>query len=716
MKKKVLIISILITLSIVIIDNNSNIKTNNIEYQSPNNNQKLFTHCEYSDEYLEWLELPLEERKKIYRPEICKIEDPDKNDYFIPSTYSFSTSVGNTNSTLPEKYDLRNVDGKSYVTNVKNQRESGTCAIFSVMSAIESVYKKSTNLDIDLSEVHAAYSTSYYFKDGINHEGSYQNYPGEAVNEFDDLAAYITNGKGPILESEMDFEDYYNYDREKGLKDYRYLKEINLSEIKNKNVILDVNKIEHYFASKSGVCTQNEKEKIKNYIMNYGGVVASYNSSSEFRKGSYVYNNTSKTLNHAIAIVGWDDTIDPSNFKEDNQPSNPGAWIIKNSWGTTDDCADMDLIISIRKEALVESGLFGSVEEISDDIAIKSLEYDGFIFDYENKLACLPKADNGYYYISYDDILICKDLTFYNELDTELSDNTYYHDYLGFHSSIGSGSNTAYAANVFEKKTKNIEVLNEVTLGTYYPNTNYEIYYSENGSLDNYEKIKSGNIDYMGYTKIKLDEPKIIKNDKFAIIVKYTTEGNYPISVQSEENTTIDFGKSYVSSDGESWYDLANQNNIASIKAHTSNLELDLTTDRYNIDENLMINKIKDKLMFNDFITDFTVNSNVEIKVFKNDTEIDYTKALGTGYKLKTYSNEELRNEYTLIVSGDINGDGQANALDIMYMKRHILGKSTLDNTLFKAGDINESNSVNATDIMFMKRYILGKTNNVWGS
>jgi len=144
--------------------------------------------------------------------------------------------------------------------------------------------------------------------------------------------------------------------------------------------------------------------------------------------------------------------------------------------------------------------------------------------------------------------------------------------------------------------------------------------------------------------------------------------------------------------------------------------DFDIETNKYNISDNLIIPKIKDKLLFNDFITDFTVNSNVDIKVFNDAAEIDYAKPLGTGHKLKTYSNDKLKNEYTLVVSGDINGDGQANATDIIFMKSYILGKNTLEGILFTAGDVNENNSVNATDIMYLKRYILGKSDNVWGN
>ncbi len=37
--------------------------------------------------------------------------------------------------------------------------------------------------------------------------------------------------------------------------------------------------------------------------------------------------------NHAVTIVGWDDTVPVSYFNAEHQPPGPGAWIVKNSWG-----------------------------------------------------------------------------------------------------------------------------------------------------------------------------------------------------------------------------------------------------------------------------------------------------------------------------------------------------------------------------------------------
>ena len=45
----------------------------------------------------------------------------------------------------------------------------------------------------------------------------------------------------------------------------------------------------------------------------------------------YTYNDVQS--NHAVTVVGWDDTFPAGNFLEGHQPPGPGAWIVKNSWG-----------------------------------------------------------------------------------------------------------------------------------------------------------------------------------------------------------------------------------------------------------------------------------------------------------------------------------------------------------------------------------------------
>ena len=46
------------------------------------------------------------------------------------------------------------------------------------------------------------------------------------------------------------------------------------------------------------------------------------------------YTYEPKESNHAVTVVGWDDTFSAESWPEDRRPPADGAWIVKNSWGT----------------------------------------------------------------------------------------------------------------------------------------------------------------------------------------------------------------------------------------------------------------------------------------------------------------------------------------------------------------------------------------------
>ena len=46
----------------------------------------------------------------------------------------------------------------------------------------------------------------------------------------------------------------------------------------------------------------------------------------------YTFEKTA--ANHAVTVVGWDDTFSAENWPEGRRPPADGAWIVKNSWGT----------------------------------------------------------------------------------------------------------------------------------------------------------------------------------------------------------------------------------------------------------------------------------------------------------------------------------------------------------------------------------------------
>lgn len=83
---------------------------------------------------------------------------------------------------------------------------------------------------------------------------------------------------------------------------------------------------------------------------------------------------------------------------------------------------------------------------------------------------------------------------------------------------------------------------------------------------------------------------------------------------------------------------------------------------------------------------------------------------VGTGNKVVVYdAGGVMAASYEVVIYGDVNGDGQINALDMIKMNRHVLGISSLTGAYLTAADANGKNDgANALDMIIMNRHILG--------
>ena len=581
------------------------------------NNNNSIQECEYSDEYEKWLKLTDEEKQEYIMPKVCKTVT--KKDSILPE---FSISVFQEKAVevlIPTSFDLRNVDGKNYVTSVKNQKQTGTCWAFATNSSIESNILKNYGKNYDLAEMHISYDTSYkYFTDGTNNDGNTTRRVGDGANAYTS-ASYLTKLHGPILEVDFPMEDYY--DTSLGIT-YNYnLKQISLAEL-DQNSIIDVNDITFYnFES----CTEEALTTIKKSLMTNGVLQASYYSSDTYTNGSYLYHNGSSSPNHAISIVGWDDTISKNYFKSTIQPKSDGAFIIKNSWGT-------------------------------------------------------EKGNEGYYYISYEDTNICKYVVSFSNIDFDVEDNVYYYDNLGMIGSVGYGRSESYAANTFEKKSTNKEILKEVTIG--FPGyTEFDVYLSKTTDLNTRDLIGSGVAEYEGYKTLVLNEPILIEDD-FSIIVRYSAEESVtlPIGVQSSsasgfEKTTIDTGKSFIAYNGRNWSDVTNLNLdsivIPSIKAYTDDIN-------FTLGEIIRVESMKDNFNLPVTLTNIQDTDKFKIEVYdSNNTNVTSKFNIVNNIKNDNYISIEKKDiltengKYTIkVIYDDIIT--QSTSLEILYSNINI--------------------------------------------
>ncbi|MDD1716246.1 MAG: lectin like domain-containing protein, partial [Methanolinea sp.] len=278
----------------------------------------------------------------------------------------------------------------------------------------------------------------------------------------------------------------------------------------------------------------SDNSKIKAILQQNGAIYSSIRYEGSYYspdKASYYYSGTSKP-NHAVTIVGWDDSYSRNNFI--NTPPGNGAFIAKNSWGT-------------------------------------------------------DWGDEGFFYISYYDTWIGKENILYLSESSSNYDRIYQHDPLGWVISFGTGGETAWFANVFSAASQ--EELTAVSFYTPSTGASYqiEVYLSPGPGPrgTNPSVIQTGSFSYAGYHTIPLQSSvPLKKGQKFSVVVKLTTPGySYPVAVEYpysgySTKATASSGQSYVSSDGAEWDDLTTilANTNVCLKAFTRSSGSSTTT------------------------------------------------------------------------------------------------------------------------------------------
>jgi C1A family cysteine protease/PKD repeat protein len=345
---------------------------------------------------------------------------------------------------LPTYYNLKDY---GWVTPVRDQGPVGACWSFSTMGAIESRWLKLGFGDqtLNLSEQNMA--TCHGFNAGINDGGS------DYI-----AAAYLSRLSGPVTEA----SDPYT--------------PVLTATCKSTGIV-------HPAYSPQTIWLPKDINIIKKAILDYGAVTASiymgvYTNYFSIINKTYLYKGTSP-VDHGVLVVGWDDnmTVTGKTFK----PLNKGAWIVKNSWGTS-------------------------------------------------------WGDKGYFYVSYEDSKFLSDCSYYPER-VELSeiDTMLMYDWLGATSSYGFQDETASAVARFE--AGNQMFINKI--GTFVMASgsivDIDIYNEFTGdSILNGLVASSHNnfCKFPGY--YTFDIPALV-NGSYYVKVKYYTPGyNYPIPVEAK--------------------------------------------------------------------------------------------------------------------------------------------------------------------------------------
>lgn len=96
-------------------------------------------------------------------------------------------------------------------------------------------------------------------------------------------------------------------------------------------------------------------------------------------------------------------------------------------------------------------------------------------------------------------------------------------------------------------------------------------------------------------------------------------------------------------------------------------------------------------------------------KVYNGNSVVSGNSNVGTGMVVKIMDGNTVKASYTVIVTGDTNGDGNITVTDMIAIKAHVLKKSTLSGVYATAADTNGDSGISITDFIQVKAKILGK-------
>lgn len=128
-----------------------------------------------------------------------------------------------------------------------------------------------------------------------------------------------------------------------------------------------------------------------------------------------------------------------------------------------------------------------------------------------------------------------------------------------------------------------------------------------------------------------------------------------------------------------------------------------LTEEDYMLDDKYIKN-INNNTTKTDFVKKFEFNEQYDI--YRNDKILAGNEIIATGDILRTSTGTE----YTLIVTGDINEDGDVNIKDIVKLRKYILSKNNLNAMEMIAADTNlDGKDINIKDLVKMRIIVLNK-------
>lgn len=102
-------------------------------------------------------------------------------------------------------------------------------------------------------------------------------------------------------------------------------------------------------------------------------------------------------------------------------------------------------------------------------------------------------------------------------------------------------------------------------------------------------------------------------------------------------------------------------------------------------------------------------DSLIQIYTPENIQVTDPALPLSTGMQVRLVFNGEITDQKTIIILGDINSDGSVSALDLLQLKKYLLGQITLQPANGEAAKVTGNDTISALDLLKLKKNLLGQ-------
>ena len=228
--------------------------------------------------------------------------------------------------------------------------------------------------------------------------------------------------------------------------------------------------------------------------------------------------------------------------------------------------------------------------------------------------------------------------------------------------------------NYLKSLTVNGTSVSNFSYNTY----NYNVYLASNTSVVNVAATSittTASVSGAGSIEIKSDN----QTNKIKVTAENGKVRTYIINFIREENKESTTVEDAMNNSGFKY----NDSNLFGINVGTNVASLIGNISSYNHSVSVVI---KDK------------NGNVKTNdIFKTGDKVSITGTDGT-------------KEYTVIIYGDIDGDGKISAVDYVNVKNYIMKASNLFGAYLSAADVNRDGKISAVDYVQIKNNIMGKS------